>query len=137
VSFIAGVRVAVSKRRRRSSEPAAAEAAGPGVVERRRSDPAAAGEPGLQSARAERVYRYTIATLWFAVTLLVALCVPDMAVVVTLLGSLAAAFMFLFPGHYRERNTHPFNGHLSGTTQVSRYQKGKTNLDETKVCRKL
>jgi len=25
--------------------------------------------------------------------------------------------------------THPFNGSLSGTTQVSRYQKGKTNLD--------
>jgi len=24
---------------------------------------------------------------------------------------------------------HPFNGHLSGTTQVSRYQKGKTSLD--------
>jgi len=25
--------------------------------------------------------------------------------------------------------THTFNGPLSGTTQVSRYQKGKTNLD--------
>ena len=24
---------------------------------------------------------------------------------------------------------HPFNGPLSGTTQVSRYQKGKINLD--------
>ena len=27
------------------------------------------------------------------------------------------------------RNTHPFNGPLSETTQVSRYQKGKTSLD--------
>jgi len=27
--------------------------------------------------------------------------------------------------------THPFNGPFSGTTQVSRYQKGKTNLDFT------
>jgi len=27
--------------------------------------------------------------------------------------------------------THPFNDPLSGTTQVSRYQKGKTNLDFT------
>jgi len=27
--------------------------------------------------------------------------------------------------------THPFNGHLPGTTRVSRYQKGKTNLDFT------
>ena len=26
-------------------------------------------------------------------------------------------------------HTHPFNGPLSGTTQVSRYQKGKTNMD--------
>jgi len=26
-------------------------------------------------------------------------------------------------------HTRPFNGPFSGTTQVSRYQKGKTNLD--------
>jgi len=26
-------------------------------------------------------------------------------------------------------HTHPFNGPVSGTTRVSRYQKGKTNLD--------
>jgi len=26
-------------------------------------------------------------------------------------------------------HTHPFNGPLSGTTRVSRYQKGKTNLE--------
>ena len=30
-----------------------------------------------------------------------------------------------------ESNTHPFNGPLSGSTWVSRYQKGKTNLDFT------
>ena len=29
---------------------------------------------------------------------------------------------------YYNTHTHPFNGHFSGTTQVSRYQKGKTNL---------
>ena len=28
-----------------------------------------------------------------------------------------------------QTHTHPFNGPFSGTTQVSRYQKGKTNLD--------
>jgi len=28
-------------------------------------------------------------------------------------------------------HTHPFNGPLSGSTRVSRYQKGKTNLDFT------
>ena len=30
-------------------------------------------------------------------------------------------------------HTHPFNGPLSGTTQVSRYQKGETNLDFTEA----
>ena len=30
-------------------------------------------------------------------------------------------------------HTHPFNGPLSGTTWVSRYQKGKTNLDFTEA----
>ena len=31
----------------------------------------------------------------------------------------------------RHTHTHPFNGPMSGTTQVSQYQKGKTNLDFT------
>ena len=30
-------------------------------------------------------------------------------------------------------HTHPFNGFLSGTTRVSRYQKGETNLDFTEA----
>ena len=30
-------------------------------------------------------------------------------------------------------NIHPFNGPFSGTTQVSRYQKGETNLDFTEA----
>jgi len=30
-------------------------------------------------------------------------------------------------------HTHPFNGPLSRTTRVSRYQKGKTNLDFTEA----
>jgi len=30
-------------------------------------------------------------------------------------------------------HTPPFNGSFSGTTQVSRYQKGKTNLDFTEA----
>ena len=30
-------------------------------------------------------------------------------------------------------HTHPFNGPFSGTTQVSRYQKGKTYLDFTEA----
>jgi len=30
-------------------------------------------------------------------------------------------------------HTHPFNGPLSGTIRVGRYQKGKTNLDFTEA----
>ena len=40
---------------------------------------------------------------------------------------LVAARPFL----HTHTHTHPFNGPLSGTTRVSRYQKGKTNLDFT------
>jgi len=34
---------------------------------------------------------------------------------------------------YTHTHTRPFNGPFSGTTQVSRYQKGKTNLDFTEA----
>jgi len=37
------------------------------------------------------------------------------------------------PHSIRYTHTHPFNGPLSGTTRVSRYQKGKTNLDFTEA----
>jgi len=35
--------------------------------------------------------------------------------------------------HGTKNYTHPFNGSLSRTTRVSRYQKGKTNLDFTEA----
>jgi len=35
--------------------------------------------------------------------------------------------------YYWNTHTHPFNGPFSGTTWVSRYQKGKTNLDFTEA----
>jgi len=39
-----------------------------------------------------------------------------------------------WPGEkYTHTHTHSFNGPLSGTTRVSRYQKGKTNLDFTEA----
>jgi len=34
---------------------------------------------------------------------------------------------------YRTQHTHPFNGPLSRSTLVSRYQKGNTNLDFTEA----
>jgi len=51
-------------------------------------------------------------------------------------GICAFGALTLFIGRQEEHpacnthtHTHPFNGPLSGTTRVSRYQKGKTNLD--------
>ena len=38
-----------------------------------------------------------------------------------------------FNSIYTHTHTHPFNGPLSGTTRVSRYQKGETNLDFTEA----
>ena len=37
------------------------------------------------------------------------------------------------PHSHTHTHTHTFNGPLSGTTQVSQYQKGKTNLDFTEA----
>jgi len=34
---------------------------------------------------------------------------------------------------YTHTHTHPFNSPFSGTTRVSRYQKGETNLDCTEA----
>jgi len=36
-------------------------------------------------------------------------------------------------GINKSTHTHPFNGPFSGTTQVSQYQKGKTDLDFTEA----
>ena len=40
---------------------------------------------------------------------------------------------FFFTGRHTHTHTHPFNAPFSGTTRVSRYQKGKTNLDFTEA----
>jgi len=37
------------------------------------------------------------------------------------------------PTASKHTHTHPFNGPFSGTTWVSRYQKGKTDLDFTEA----
>ena len=41
--------------------------------------------------------------------------------------------MQFYPSTYTHTHTHTFNGPLSGTTRVSRYQKGETNLDFTEA----
>ena len=41
--------------------------------------------------------------------------------------------LFCVEWDVKHTHTHPFNGPLSGTTRVSQYQKGKTNLDFTEA----
>ena len=41
------------------------------------------------------------------------------------------SFMARLTSKFANMHHHTFNGPFSGTTQVSRYQTGKTNLDET------
>jgi len=48
--------------------------------------------------RKEQIRRYVIATVWFVATLVFAIEVPDIGIVINLLGSLAAVFIFIFPG---------------------------------------
>jgi len=51
-------------------------------------------------------------------------------------GSVSAVCLWTFTatsGLVTHTHAHPFNGPFSGTTQVSRYQKGKTNLDFTEA----
>jgi len=50
---------------------------------------------------------------------------------IKLLGSFTA--ILLTSNTHTHTHTHPFNGPFSRTIQVSRYQKGKTNLDFTEA----
>jgi sodium-coupled neutral amino acid transporter 7/8 len=49
----------------------------------------------------ERQRRVTIATVWFILTLILAILSPDIGSVIDILGSLAAVFIFVFPGILR------------------------------------
>jgi len=42
-------------------------------------------------------------------------------------------FSLSLSSKFAHTHTYPFNGPFSGTTRVSRYQKGKTNLDFTEA----
>jgi len=45
----------------------------------------------------------------------------------------AAVNRWIYTQLHTHTHTHPFNGRFSGTTPVSRYQKGETNLDFTEA----
>ena len=46
----------------------------------------------------ERRRRVITTLIWFIITLLIALFIPDIGVIISLLGGLAAIFIFVFPG---------------------------------------
>jgi sodium-coupled neutral amino acid transporter 7/8 len=46
----------------------------------------------------EQRRRITIATIWYILTLVLAILSPDIGSVIDMLGSLAAIFIFVFPG---------------------------------------
>ncbi|XP_076370677.1 sodium-coupled neutral amino acid transporter 7-like isoform X1 [Tachypleus tridentatus] len=56
------------------------------------------GSSEEQAQRNERHRRITIALFWFASSLLLAVLIPNIGVVIRVLGSLAAVFIFVFPG---------------------------------------
>jgi len=46
----------------------------------------------------EKLRRFVIATIWFICTLIMAIEIPNIGAVINMLGSLAAIFIFVFPG---------------------------------------
>ncbi|XP_022238391.1 putative sodium-coupled neutral amino acid transporter 7 [Limulus polyphemus] len=54
--------------------------------------------PPELAARGERMRRIITALVWFITTLTLAVVTPNIGVVIQLLGSLAAVFIFVFPG---------------------------------------
>jgi sodium-coupled neutral amino acid transporter 7/8 len=66
----------------------------------------------LHLPRTELTSRIVIAGVWFALTLLLAVFIPDIGEVIKMLGSLAAVFIFILPGlslfQYAERSDPSF-----------------------------
>ena len=52
----------------------------------------------VEVSRRERMHRSCIVIVWFASSLVIALLVPNIGVVISLLGGLAALFAFVLPG---------------------------------------
>jgi len=50
------------------------------------------------SARKEMVRRFSIAAIWFTLSVIMAVKIPNIGEIIDILGSLAAIFIFIFPG---------------------------------------
>lgn len=49
-------------------------------------------------ATGEKKRRISIASIWFVLTVMLAVVSPDIGIVIDALGSLAAVFIFILPG---------------------------------------
>jgi len=67
--------------------------------------------------------------LWFEISIMLIEVLKNKSIVLFII--IFGILSFSMIQQSTDIHTHPFNGPLSGTTQVSRYQKGKTNLDFT------
>ncbi|KAJ3596849.1 hypothetical protein NHX12_003249 [Muraenolepis orangiensis] len=56
------------------------------------------GSDGVVTGTLERRSRYVLTVLWIAVTLLIAMFVPDISKIISVIGGISAAFIFIFPG---------------------------------------
>lgn len=54
---------------------------------------------GVVTAEFERRSRYMLTVLWITVTLLIAVFVPDISKVISVIGGISAFFIFIFPGN--------------------------------------
>ncbi|XP_015678424.1 putative sodium-coupled neutral amino acid transporter 8 [Protobothrops mucrosquamatus] len=52
----------------------------------------------IQMENSEKCIRILLTTAWVVVTLIIALCVPDISEVVSVIGGIGAFFIFIFPG---------------------------------------
>ena len=51
-----------------------------------------------QIAAHEKARRITVSAIWFTITLVLAIFIPNIGVVIQILGAFAAIFIFIFPG---------------------------------------
>jgi sodium-coupled neutral amino acid transporter 7/8 len=75
------------------------------------------GMPVEEDVGRERRRRVLQTLVWFLLTLLLALFIPDIGKVISVIGGLAACFIFIFPGTHPGCRHHPHpHHHTAGST---------------------
>lgn len=85
---------------------------------------------GVAVAELERRSRYIVTVLWITVALLIAIFVPDISKVISVIGGISAFFIFIFPG---EECLRMFQTKVFCTCEVSSPFKGYVALEQDSV----